>query len=105
MNASLDALEFERLKKLLSRYLSTEDGKILLSTLVPSTDLTGLEAEHTLVAEAMAYLRVQRVPFREVPLLAAAIGKLAVAGSRLEIEEIEAVQAFLGQIEGLRVRW
>src|SRR4030095_941930 len=53
----------------------------------------------------MAYLRGQRVPFREVPLLAPAIEKLSVVGSRLEIEEIEAVQVFLGQIEGLRVRW
>jgi DNA mismatch repair protein MutS2 len=105
MNVSLDALEFERLKKLLGRYLSTDDGKILLATLAPSANLQELETEHTLVAEAMAFLRVQRVPFREVPLLAPAIEKLAVAGSRLEIEEIEAVQAFLGHIEGLRVRW
>lgn len=105
MNVSLDALEFERVKRLLGRYLSTEDGKLLLASLAPSTNLTELEAEHTLVAEAMAYLRVQRVPFREVPLLASAIEKLAVAGSRLEIEEIEAIQAFLAQMEGLRVRW
>lgn len=105
MNVSLDALEFERLKKLLSRYVSTEDGKALLDALAPSTNIGELEAEHTLVAEAMAYLRVQRVPFREVPLLAPAIEKLAVEGSRLEIEEIEGVQVFLSQIEGLRVRW
>ena len=105
MKASLDALEFERLKKLLSRYVSTDDARLLLETVGPSTNLAELEAGHTLVAEAMAYLRIQRVPFREVPLLASAIEKLAVAGSRLEIEEIEGVQAFLGQIEGLRVRW
>ena len=105
MNASLAALEFERLKRLLSRYVSTQDGKLLLEALEPSTNLAELEAEHTLVAEAMAYLRGQRVPFREVPLLAPAIEKLSVVGSRLEIEEIEAVQVFLGQIEGLRVRW
>ena len=105
MNASLNALEFERLKKLLGRYVSSEDGKLLLETLAPSTDLGALVAEHTLVAEAMTYLRVQRVPFREVPLLAAAIEKLPVTGARLEVEEIEAVQAFLGQIEGLRIRW
>ena len=105
MRASLDALEFERLKKLLSRYVSTEDTKVLLESVGPSTNLADLEAEHTLVAEAMTYLRVQRVPFREVPLLASAIEKLSVSGSRLDIEEIEGVQVFLGQIEGLRVRW
>ena len=105
MKASLDALEFERLKKLLSRYVSTGDAKLLLETVGPSTNLSELEAEHSLVAEAMAYLRVQRVPFREVPELASAVEKLAIAGSRLEIEEIEGIQVFLGQIEGLRVRW
>jgi DNA mismatch repair protein MutS2 len=105
MNASLDALEFARLKALLARYVSTEDGKALLLALTPSTNLGELEAEHALVAEAMDYLRVQRVPFREVPLLTPALEKLQVAGSRLDIEEIEAVQVFLGQIEGLRVRW
>ena len=105
MNVSLDALEFERLKVLLSRYVSTGEGKALLQSLTPSTNLAELQAEHALIAEAMVYLRVQRVPFREVPLLGPAMEKLQVAGSRLEIEEIEAIQVFLGQIEGLRIRW
>ncbi len=105
MNASLHALEFERLKSLLSRYVSTDDGKLLLSQVAPSITLSDLEAEHALVAEAMAYLRLQRVPFNDVPLLTPALEKLLVVGSSLEIPEIEAVQTFLGQIEGLRVRW
>src|SRR5438105_15818026 len=105
MNVSLHALEFERLKTLLARYVSTDDAKVLLDQTTPSTNLSELEAEHTLVAEAMAYLRVQRVPFNDVPLLAPAMEKLLVVGSSLEISEIEAVQTFLGQIEGLRVRW
>ncbi len=105
MKASLQALEFERLKALLTRYVSTDDGKVLLEQIAPSTNLSDLEAEHTLVAEAMAYLRVQRVPFNDVPLLPPAMDKLAVLGSSLEIAEIEAIQTFLGQIEGLRARW
>jgi len=105
MNVSLHALEFERLKTLLSRYVSTDDAKLLLEKTTPSTNLADLEVEHTLVAEAMAYLRVQRVPFNDVPLLAPAMEKLRVVGSSLEIAEIEAVQSFLGQIEGLRIRW
>jgi DNA mismatch repair protein MutS2 len=105
MNASLDALEFERLKALLARYVSTEDGRALLAALAPSMHPGELETEHGLVAEAMEYLRIQRVPFREVPLLTPAMEKLQVTGSRLEIEEIEAVQVFLGQLEGLRIRW
>ena len=53
MNASLHALEFERLKTLLSRYVSTEDAKLLLDRAAPSTHLAELETEHALVAEAM----------------------------------------------------
>lgn len=105
MNVSLHALEFERLKALLSRYVSTDDAKSLLDQTFPSTNLQDLETEHSLVAEAMAYLRIQRVPFNDVPFLAPALEKLSVVGSSLEIPEIEAVQTFLGQIEGLRVRW
>jgi DNA mismatch repair protein MutS2 len=105
MNASLAPLEFERLKSLISRYLSTGDARALLQRVVPSTSLSDLEAEHTLVAEAMSYLRAQRVPFNDVPLLDQSLEKLSVAGSSLDIAEIEAVQAFLSQIEGLRVRW
>jgi len=105
MNASLHALEFERLKSLLARYVSTDDAKLLLDRIAPSTNLAELEAEHTLVAEAMDYLRIQRVPFNDVPFLAPAMEKLLAVGSFLEIPEIEAVQTFLGQIEGLRVRW
>jgi len=105
MNASLHALEFERLKSLLARYVSTDAAKLLLEQVTPSTDLAELDAEHTLVAEAMNYLRVQRVPFNDVPFLSGALEKLAVSGSSLEIGEIEAIQTFLGQIEGLRIRW
>src|SRR5436189_600559 len=105
MNVSLHALEFERLKTLLARYVSTDDAKVLLDQTAPSTNLAELEAEHTLVAEAMAYLRVQRVPFNDVPLLAPAMEKSRVVGSSMEVPVIEAVQSFLGQIEGLRIRW
>src|SRR5688572_15585603 len=105
MNVSINPLEFERLKSLISRYASTEHARALLLSIVPSTNVSELEAEHGLVAEAMLCLREQRVPFNEVPFLAQAIEKLAVAGASLDISEIEAVQSFLAQIEGLRVRW
>src|SRR5437867_168678 len=105
MNFSLDALEFERLTNLLARYVSTGDARALLEKVTPSTDLNSLEDEHAITAEAMEYLREHRVPFNEVQFLAEAIDKLSVTGAFLEIPEIEAVQAFLTQIESLRVRW
>ena len=48
---------------------------------------------------------VRIVPFNDIALLSQALEKLSVAGSSLEIAEIEAIQSFLSQVEGLRLRW
>jgi DNA mismatch repair protein MutS2 len=105
MAFSFSALEFERLKSLLARYISSEDARSAIAEIGPFTEFTELESEHALTAEAMAYLRVNRIPFREIQFLAEAMEKLKVAGTALEIPEIEAVQSFLSHIEGLRTRW
>lgn len=105
LNFSLDSLEFDRLKSLLGRYISTSCARALLRDVAPSMDLDRLEAAHALTAEAMAYLREERVAFAEVPALEEAVGKLGVEGALMELPEIEAVQALLGQIEALRTRW
>src|SRR5437870_3522316 len=105
MDFSLVSLEFDRLKELLARYMSTDAARELLQKLQPSTDEAALDEEHTTTAEAMSYLREFRVGFSDIALLPEALHKLTIAGSTLEIPEIEAVQSFLSQIEGLRVRW
>src|SRR5262245_39819370 len=105
MRFSLDPLEYYRLKELLGRYLSTEAARHALDDLEPILDAGQLENEHAVTAEAMAYLREHRIPFNEMSLLPLGIEKLTVAGSVLEIPEIEAIQSFLTQIEGLRTRW
>src|SRR6267142_1378158 len=105
MDFSLDALEYHRLKELLGRYVSTDAGRLALAGLSPMLDEQKLDAEHAITAEAMAYLREHRVPFNDIALLSQALEKLSVAGSSLEIAEIEAIQSFLSQVEGLRIRW
>src|SRR4249920_2547686 len=105
MAFSFSALEFERLKNLLARYVSSEDARSAIAEIAPYTEFNELESEHALTAEAMAYLRVNRIPFREIQFLAEAMEKLKVAGTALEIPEIEAVQSFLSHIEGLRTHW
>src|SRR5580765_1172202 len=85
MAYSFSALEFERLRSLLSRYVSSVDARSAIAEIQPFTEIPELESEHELTAEAME--------------------KLAVAGTALEIPEIEAVQSFLIHIEGLRTRW
>jgi DNA mismatch repair protein MutS2 len=105
MDFSLAALEFHRLKELLGRYVSTDGGRATLEDLQPHTNIEVLEEEQAITAEAMSYLREHRVPFPDIPLLSQTLEKLSVAGSMLEIPEIEAIQSFLGQVEGLRLRW
>src|SRR5678816_4548529 len=100
MSFSFHTLEFERLKQLLSRYVSTEDARSAIAEIVPSVELPELEATHELNAEAMSYLRANRVPFHHIEFLSEAMDKLQVAGTSLEIPEIEAVQSFLAHIEG-----
>ena len=105
MDFSLEALEYHRLKELLGRYLSTDAARHALAVLEPILDAEKLADEHALTYEAMQYLREHRVPFNDITLLTQAIEKLTVAGSVLDISEIEAIQAFLAHTEGLRVRW
>jgi DNA mismatch repair protein MutS2 len=105
MDFSIDALEYTRLKDLLGRYVSTDAARHLLAELAPAIDVEKLDAEHSITVEAMSYLREYRVPFNDIPLLTEALDKLAVAGSMLEIGEIEAIQSFLSHAEGLRIRW
>src|SRR5689334_433490 len=105
MDFSLHPLEYDRLKELLARYLSTDAARSILTDLKPSTDEAALDEEHTITAEGMTYLREARIAFSDEPLLSDALHKLTITGSTLEIPEIEAVQSFLGQLEGLRVRW
>ena len=105
MEFSLQSLEFDRLKDVIARYTSTSGARELLAQLNPSTNQASLEEEHAITAEAMLYLRESRVGFHNVEFLHEAIHKLTITGSILEISEIEAIKAFLSQVEGLRVRW
>jgi DNA mismatch repair protein MutS2 len=105
MDFSLEALEYHRLKDLLGRYVSTDAARHALAVLEPILDTEKLADEHAVTYEAMYYLREHRVPFNDITLLSQAIEKLTVAGSVLDISEIEAIQAFLAHTEGLRVRW
>lgn len=105
MDFSLDALEYQRLKELLGRYVSTEAARQVLAELAPKLDPERIEYEHAITAEAMLYLREYSVPFNDIAFLSEALGKLSIAGSNLEIAEIAAVQSFLSEIGGLRTRW
>ena len=105
MDFSLDALEYFRLKDLLARYLSTTAARHALDELGPTVHGEKLVDEHEITSEAMQYLREHKVPFNDIAFLSQALDKLTVAGSVLEVPEIEAIRSFLVHTEGLRVRW
>jgi DNA mismatch repair protein MutS2 len=104
MDFSLRPLEYDQLKTLLGRYIVGEGGRSLITNLVPITDRASLEAQHALNREAMEYLRDHRVSFPDLPLVPVVVGKVALAGTTLEIPEIEAVQNFLSLAESFRKR-
>jgi DNA mismatch repair protein MutS2 len=102
---SLDVLEFPRLKSLVARYVRGALGRGRLERLVPTTDREELDRRHAYNREAMEYLRESRVEFTDIPLLAGVLDRAGLPGTTLEIEEIEAVQDLLAEVNGFRSRW
>src|SRR5262249_40061745 len=96
---------YHPLKDLLAGYTSAEGARGVLRALLATMDPAAPEEEHAVTAEAKSYLREFRVAVNDIAVLPEALHKLTSVGSTLEIPEIEAVQSFLSQVEGLRVRW
>jgi DNA mismatch repair protein MutS2 len=107
LNTSAEVLEFESLRQLLGRYLSSAPGKRELEKLQPHSDRALLEEDLAEAAEAMEYLRLAtrpqtggrgsaiRVDFTGLPDTETIIHKLRIEGSGLEPKEIFAVFALL----------
>ena len=102
---SLDALDYPRLKDLLGRYVRSEVARNHLEALQPASGRESLEARHAINSEAIGYLRENRVRFADIPLLSQLLPRLGLAGTTLEIPEVEAIQDFLGEVRAFRTRW
>ncbi len=100
MRTSAEVLEFEPLRRLLGRYISSPAGRRELEKLRPHTDLARLTEELEEAGEAVEYLRLAtrpqpatrgaaiRVDFGGLPDLEGAVNKLHIEGARLEPKEI-----------------
>ncbi len=107
MITSGEVLEFEKLRKLLGRYLSSAAGQRELDKLEPHSDRERLEEDLTEAAEAVEYLRIAarpqesghgsaiRVDFGGLPDTESLIHKLRIEGAALEPKEIFAVFSLL----------
>ena len=102
-----EVLEFESLRKLLGRYVSSPQGFRELEKLAPHADLARLTEDLAEAAEAVAYLRLAlrpqpaargaaiRVDFGGLPDTQAAVQKLRIEGASLDPREIYDLFALL----------
>jgi DNA mismatch repair protein MutS2 len=107
MKTSAAVLEFESLRQLLGRYVSSPLGRRELEKVAPHTDRERLSEELAEAGEAVGYLRLAarpqpaahgaaiRVDFGGLPDVEAAVHKLRIEGASLEPREIFDVFALL----------
>ena len=107
MKTSGEVLEFEALRQLLGRYLSSAPARRELEKLRPHADRARLEEDLSEASEAVEYLRLAirpqagargaaiRVDFNGLPDTETVIHKLRIEGAGLEPQEIFAIFALL----------
>lgn len=111
---SADLLEFDSLKSLLARYVSSPAGHRELETVEPQTDRAALEANLAETAEAVAYQSAAaqpqtttrggavRIRFDGLPDVEPHVAKLQVSGVALEGLEIRELLSLLERASDLR---
>jgi len=111
---SAGVLEFESLRDLVGRYISSPLGRRELAKVQPHTDRDRLDEELGEAEEATDYLRAAskpqpaargsaiRINFSSIPDLAAAVHKLRIEGAALEPKEISDVLGFLDRAADAR---
>jgi DNA mismatch repair protein MutS2 len=107
LRTSATVLEFEALRQLLGRYISSPMGRRELEKVAPHSDAARLTSDLAEAAEAVEYLRLAarpqpaargaaiRVDFTGLPEVEAAVHKLRIEGASLEPREIFDVFALL----------
>jgi DNA mismatch repair protein MutS2 len=107
LKTSAEVLEFESLRKLLARYVSSAMGRRELDKVQPHTDPQRLSDDLAEAGEAIEYLRLAarpqpaargaaiRIDFGGLPDTEAAVYKLRIEGASLEPKEISDVFTLL----------
>ncbi|MFH0945055.1 MAG: endonuclease MutS2, partial [Planctomycetota bacterium] len=97
---SIDLLEFEELRRLVGRYVSSPLGRAALDKVGPSADRAALEETLAETGEAIEYVRAAsrpqparrgsavRLRFDSIPDPAEALAKLRIEGACLEAKEV-----------------
>jgi DNA mismatch repair protein MutS2 len=96
-------LEFDRLKEILAGYSTCAPGRRVIASLEPAMDVSALEAEFGLVAEAMAYLRTgAELGFGALVDPEVWIERLGVPASVLGVEEFLAATSLMEAAQSVR---
>jgi len=105
LKTSSEVLEFEALRQLLGRYISSAPGRRELDKVQPHTDRARLEEDLAETGEAIEYLRAAarpaarggaiRIDFNGLPDSEESVHKLRIEGASLEPKEIFEVFALL----------
>lgn len=111
---SADILEFESLRELIGRYVSSPLGRRELLLAEPASDREAVEAVLAETAEAIAYVRaasqpqgagrgaVIRVKFTSIPDSAEAVARLRIEGAALDARQIYDLARLLEQAGEIR---
>jgi DNA mismatch repair protein MutS2 len=114
MNTSAQLLEFDRLRQLLARYVSSVPGGVELAKLEPMQDRAAVERALADAGEAIEYLNASarphaaargaavRLRFGSLPDATVSIAKLKIEGSSLEALEILALTELLDRASDIR---
>ncbi len=107
MKTSADVLEFELLRQLVGRYVSSPLGRREMEKVAPHADLARLNEDLAEAGEAIGYLRLAarpqpaargaaiRIDFGSLPDVESAVHKLRIEGASLDPREIFDVFALL----------
>ncbi len=114
MNTSGELLEFDRLKELLGRYISSPFGRAELERVEPVNDRARAEQMLAETAEAVQYVETAsrpqpasrgaavRIRFGSLPDVGASIRKLRIEGASLEPKEIFDLTGLLDRASDIR---
>jgi DNA mismatch repair protein MutS2 len=108
---SLELLEYEALRALLGRYVSSAAGRLELAAMAPSTDVPALETKLAEADEAIAFLTegenessgLPRLRFTGLEDVSEAVARVRIEGAVLEGLEIIALRAWLQRATEFRL--
>jgi DNA mismatch repair protein MutS2 len=96
-------LEFDRLKDIVGRFTTCAPGRRATEALAPEQDVAALEAEFSLIREAVAYLRAgSELGFGSLPDPEPWLARLALPASVLSIADLLDVASLAEVVHGVR---